>query len=129
MRPIFRLIAACAGAMSVCLPLAARAAPAPIRPRPDVADTVAGTYGGAVISDAKGSSRDDVTVTVQKSGKNTVTITSDYPRLPVVTVVLTSAVGTVVQQSGNVAFFYDPSKSPAKLDIGFGDVSWSGTKQ
>src|SRR5688572_5953812 len=53
-------------------------------PRPDLADTAAGTYRGDVISDSRGSSRSGVTITVTKSGPNTVQVVSSYDRLPTV---------------------------------------------
>lgn len=54
---------------------------APAR-KADLADQVAGTYKGAVASDARGSSRDDVTITVARTGPNKVEVKPDYPRIP-----------------------------------------------
>ncbi|MBK7542847.1 MAG: hypothetical protein IPI57_13955 [Candidatus Competibacteraceae bacterium] len=49
--------------------------------QPDLADAVAGQYFGDVISDSKGSSCNDVALTVAKAGVHLVRITSDYARL------------------------------------------------
>ena len=95
-----------------------------------LADLAAGTYDGDVISDSKGSSRNDVGLTITRTGLNRVRITSDYPRLPVVEVSLQRALDKIVQSRGDTAFVYDWSKKPAKLDVSFNnEVSWSGTKQ
>ena len=54
----------------------------------DLADRVAGTYTGNVASDARGSSRNNVTITVTRTGPNKIEIKSDYPRIPTVTIPL-----------------------------------------
>jgi hypothetical protein len=111
------------------LVLAAGAATAqPKERKPDLADAVAGTYAGDVISDSKGSSRSDVTLTVARSGPNTVTVTSNYSRLPTITVPLTTAMNTIQQSKGDSVFLYDRAKK--QLDVSFNsEVSWSGVKQ
>ena len=99
----------------------------PVRP-PDLADAAAGTYVGDVISDSKGSSKSDVTLTVARIGKNVVRVTSDYPRLPTVDVALTSAMGKILQQRGNTVFLLD--RANARLDVSFmNEVSWAGTRR
>ena len=99
----------------------------PVRP-PDLADAAAGTYVGDVISDSKGSSKSDVTLTVTRIGKNVVRVTSDYPRLPTVDVVLTSAMGKILQQRGDTVFLLD--RANAHLDVSFmNEVSWAGTRR
>lgn len=96
--------------------------------KPDLADAVAGTYHGDVISDSKGSSRSDVTLTVTRTGPNTVSVTSDYKRLPQITVPLTTAMSTIQQARGDSVFLYDRTKN--SLDVSFlNEVSWSGTRQ
>lgn len=96
--------------------------------KPDLADAVAGTYVGDVISDSKGSSRSNVTLTVTRTGPNTVQVSSDYPRLPVITVPLTTAMNTIQQAKGDSVFLYDRGKR--SLDVSFlNEVSWSGGKQ
>ena len=96
--------------------------------KPDLADAVAGTYAGDVISDSKGSSRSNVTLTVTRTGPNTVQVTSDYPRLPTITVPLTTAMSTIQQARGDSVFLYDRGKK--SLDVSFNmEDSWSGTRQ
>ncbi|MBS0331216.1 MAG: hypothetical protein JSS35_00475 [Proteobacteria bacterium] len=115
------------GAAATLLAAAASAAPKPER-KPDLADAVAGSYAGDVISDSKGSSQSGVTLTLTRTGPNTVQITSSYPRLPVVSVPLTAAMNTIVMKTGDTAFVYD--RGSRKLDVSFhNEVSWSGTKQ
>ena len=98
--------------------------------KPDLADVVEGSYFGDVISDSKGSSRDDVTLTVTRIGKDRVRISSDYPRLPTVEVALMRALDKIVHAGGNTVFLYDWPKKPARLDVSFNnEVSWSGSRQ
>lgn len=111
---------------ATALLMAGAAAAAPER-KPDLADAVAGSYAGDVISDSKGSSRSGVTLTLTRTGPNTVQITSSYPRLPVVSVGLTAAMSKIVMKSGDTAFVYD--RASHKLDVSFhNEVSWSGHK-
>ncbi len=108
----------------------AQSAAAPRERKPDLGDVAEGRYFGEVISDAKGSSRADVTLIVTRVGVNRVRITSDYPRLPVVEVALQRALDKIVQSRGNTALVYDWAKKPARLDVSFdNEVSWSGSKQ
>jgi hypothetical protein len=106
-------------------------AQAPARERkPDLGDVAEGRYFGDVISDSKGSSHNDVTLTLTRVGVNKVRVTSDYARLPEVQLTLTRALDKIVQASGNTAFVYDWAKRPAHLDVSFNnEVSWSGVKQ
>jgi hypothetical protein len=100
------------------------------RRKPDLGDAAEGTYEGDVISDSKGSSRSGVTVTVTRIGKNLVRVSSDYPRLPVVEVPLTLAMGKILQARGDSVFLLDRAQSPAKLDVSFlNEVSWSGLRR
>lgn len=96
--------------------------------KPDLADAVAGTYHGDVISDSKGSSRSDVTLTVTRTGPNTVSVTSDYKRLPQITVPLTTAMSTIQQARGDSVFLYDRTKNSLVVSF-LNEVSWSGTRQ
>jgi hypothetical protein len=98
------------------------------KPVIDLADTVAGTYQGDVISDSRGSSRSGVTITVTKAGPNTVTVSSSYKRLPTFTVRLTRAMQTIQQASGDTVFLVDQSKSPWSLDVTVDGASWSGRR-
>ena len=112
----------------VALMLAGAANAQPKERKPDLADAVAGTYHGDVISDSKGSSRSNVTVTVTRTGPNTVSVTSDYKRLPAITVPLTTAMSTIQQARGDSVFLYDRGKK--SLDVSFlNEVSWSGFRQ
>ncbi len=100
---------------------------APAR-KADLADLVVGTYKGAVISDARGSSRDDVTITVTRTGPNTVEIKSDYSRIPTVTIPLEQAMDAILAASGPSVFLLDTVRSPGRLDLTIDDASWSGTR-
>ena len=119
-------------AVALTVPWTLRAGAAEEKPKrkPDLGDTAEGTYEGDVISDSKGSSQSGVTLTVTRIGKNLVRVTSDYPRLPVVEVPLTLAMGKVLQARGDSVFLLDRSHSPAKLDVTFlSEVSWSGVRR
>lgn len=98
--------------------------------KPDLGDAAEGSYAGDVISDSKGSSQSGVTLTVTRIGKNLVRVNSDYPRLPVVEVALTSAMGKILQARGDTVFLLDRSKAPAHLDVSFhNEVSWAGERR
>lgn len=110
------------------LMLAGSAIAQPKERKPDLADAVAGTYAGDVISDSKGSSRSDVTLTVTRTGPNTVSVTSNYSRLPTISVPLTTAMNTIQAAKGDSVFLYERTKK--QLDVSFlNEVSWSGFKQ
>lgn len=95
--------------------------------KPDLADAVAGAWSGDVISDSQGSSRQNVTLTLTRVGPNTVRIDSDYPRLPVITVVLEKAMSAIVNRTGDTAFAFDTLKG--HLDVSFhNEVSWAGER-
>lgn len=123
-------LVACA---AVAPALAQQSGAKPAKPRPDLADAAAGTYLGDVASDARGSSRSDVTITVTKVGPNTVRIDSDYARLPSVTARLQRVMATVqnVSSAGSklTVFLLEGSKSPPKLSLTIDDASWYGEKQ
>ena len=104
---------------------AAEAAPPP----PDLADMAQGSYYGDVISDARGSSQSDVGITVTKTERNTVTVTSDYRRIPTRTFRLTRAMDTIQNVGGTEVFLLDLAKSPRRLDLTIDDASWSGEKR
>ena len=105
------------------------------RAQVDLADTAAGLYHGDVISDARGSSRSDVTISVDKVGPNTVRVTSDYERLPEFTTRLTRAMQTIQNTGQNTdstpqlqVFLLDLSKRPRTLMVTVDDASWAGTR-
>lgn len=94
----------------------------------DLADRVAGTYKGDVISDARGSSRNGVTITVTRTGPNRVEVKSDYPRIPTVTIALEKAMDAILAASGPSVFLLDTVRSPERLDLTIDDASWSGNR-
>ncbi len=100
---------------------------APAR-KADLADRVAGTYNGAVASDARGSSRDGVTITVKRVGPNKVEVKSDYARIPTVTIPLEKAMDAILAASGPSVFLLDTVRSPDRLDLTIDDASWSGIR-
>jgi hypothetical protein len=116
-----------------CIAAGAKPAPAskPSPPRKaDLADMLAGRWAGDVISDSKGSSRSGVTLMIERVGPNTVKVSSDYPRLPVITVRVERVMSVIMQASGNSTFLYDPAKEPPRLDVSFNnEVSWSGARE
>lgn len=94
----------------------------------DLADRVAGTYKGNVVSDARGSSRNNVAITVTRTGPNKVEIKSDYPRIPTVTIPLEQAMDAILAASGPSVFLVDTVRSPDRLDLTIDDASWSGNR-
>lgn len=79
-------------------------------------------------SDARGSSRDNVTITVTRTGPNKVEIKSDYPRIPTVTIPLEKAMDAILAASGPSVFLLDTVRSPGRLDLTIDDASWSGNR-
>jgi hypothetical protein len=130
MRRSIVLAAIVCGACAAANPAVAKPAKpaAQHKPKLDLADTVQGTYYGDIISDSRGSSQSDVTVTVTKTGPNTVKVTSSE-RLPAFTVKLTRAMQTIQQASGDNVFLVDQAKNPWSLDVTVDEASWSGTKR
>lgn len=122
---ILRLVAPIAAAL--LLATAASTKPAS-RPKADLADTAKGEYQGDVISDARGSSHSDVEIVVAKTGPNTISVTSDYPRIPARTFKLSRAMQTIQNVGGTEVFLLDLAKSPHKLDLTIDDASWSGER-
>lgn len=117
-------------AAALLLPaVAAQAETKPAAPRKlDLADRVAGTYQGDVISDARGSSKSGVTITVTRTGLNKVEIQSSYPRIPTVTIPLEKAMDAILAASGPYVFLLDTVRSPDRLDLTIDDASWSGNR-
>jgi hypothetical protein len=98
------------------------------KPRPDLADVAQGVYQGSVISDARGSSRSAVAITVTKTGPNTVSVSSDYGRLPPFTTKLSRYMQTIQKTgAGGQVFLLDLSKTPHRLDVTDDQASWSGS--
>jgi hypothetical protein len=115
-----------AGSTVVCVCSVTSATSAQVRI--DLADQVAGQYMGDVISDARGSSPADVTITVTKSAPNMVTVQSDYPRIPIRTFRLTRAMDTIQNASGSEVFLAEMNKAPVSLMLTIDDASWAGVK-
>lgn len=110
--------------------MTAQAQTEPPKRKPDLAGASEGTYFGDVISDSKGSSQSNVTLTVTRTGVNQVRVSSDYARLPTAEVPLTMAMDKILQARGNTVFLLDRSKHPAGLDVSFNnEVSWSGARK
>lgn len=97
----------------------------------ELADLVAGIYYGDVISDSKGSSRSDVTVTITKMNKRKVRITSDYERLGTVEIDLTKVGNTIQSVGGSTTLLLlELEKNPPRLDYNpNGEVAYSGQRQ
>ncbi len=97
----------------------------------DLADLVSGLYHGDVMSDARGSSQSDVTISIDKVAPGTVRVTSDYERIPERTFRLTRAMQTIQNQGGEPGevFLYDQGKSPPSLMLTLDDASWSGVPE
>lgn len=124
------------GAMAAALLLAGLGGPASAQraggtvtaARADLADMASGSYFGEVISDARGSSRSGVRITVARTGPNEVRVTSDYPRLPAFSARLMRVMDTLQNVGGEAVFLLDLSKSPRALMVTTDDASWAGSK-
>ena len=114
-------------ALAVTAPVVAPAQrSADLRPaRADLADLVAGTYSGDVISDARGSSRSDVTVVVTKVGANLVEIRSSYSRIPTVRIPLTQAMSAILSNDDDYVFLVNRDQDPRRLDLTIDEASRS----
>lgn len=97
--------------------------------KPDLGDVVAGVYEGDVTSDARGSSQSGVTITVERVGKNLVKVSSDYSRIPTVTIPLTQAMSSILAAKGDAVFVIDRAKDPKRLDLTIDDASLVVTRQ
>ncbi len=67
-------------------------------------------------------------IEVIKTGRNTISVTSDYARMPTRTFKLTRALDTVQNVGGTEVFLLDLGKSPHRLDLTIDDASWSGER-
>lgn len=103
--------------------------PPGVREPAEIADSVAGTYYGDVVSDSEGSSQTDVTVTIAKVGKRRVRITSDYARLGDAEVELSLAGNVIVSTGSGAALSLDMDKTPPRLDYNPGGVAYVGEKR
>ncbi|MEA3052352.1 MAG: hypothetical protein QOG72_1255 [Sphingomonadales bacterium] len=119
------------GAATAVLPAASaqRAGAMVHSARADLADMAAGRYLGDVISDARGSSRSNVRLTVVKVGPNQVRVTADYARLPAFAARLTRAMDSLQNADGDAVFLLDLSKQPRTLMVTVDDASWAGARE
>jgi len=96
----------------------------------ELADVVVGVYYGDVVSDSKGSSRSDVTVTITKIDSRTVNVTSDYGRLGTVVIPLTRRDDKVLNANGNTPLVVDLGQQPPRLDYSpHNEISYAGHQQ
>lgn len=93
--------------------------------RSDLASEVAGTYYGDVISDARGSSREGVTVRVTRVGPSLVEVSSDYRRIPTVRIPIERAMNAIVQSGGDYVFLIQRDVDPGRLSLTIDDASLS----
>lgn len=124
-RLLFRLIALLVAAL---VPLSVASAAAPER-KPDLADLVAGTYHGDIISDARGSSKSGVTITVTRIGKDRVAIACDCTRIPKVEIPIERAMDAILASSGPHVFLIENQRDPRRLSLTIDDASLSLEKQ
>jgi hypothetical protein len=96
----------------------------------DLAGLAAGVYYGNVVSDAKGSSRSDVTVTVTQVSPRKVRITSDYPRLGSVELELDRVSNTIQGVGASALFLLELEKNPPQLNYNpNGEVAYVGQRR
>lgn len=82
----------------------------------DLADVVAGTYSGRVVSDARGPSGAQVSVEVRRIGRNLVEITSDHDRIPTTRIGLIRTSGAIMFGRGYSGFLIE-DKDRRRLDL------------
>lgn len=123
-----RLLLAALAPVSLA-PLALPAHAATPERKPDLADTVAGTYEGDIISDARGSSKSGVTITVVRIGKNLVEVSCDCARIPKVQIPLEKAMDAILASGGPHVFLIETQRDPRRLSLTIDDASLSVEKQ
>jgi hypothetical protein len=89
----------------------------------DLASFVSGTYAGDVISDARGSSRSDVTIIVRRVGPNLVEVSSSYSRIPTVRIQLTQAMSSIIADGGDHVFLINRDDDSDALSLTIDDAS------
>ncbi|MGH7797633.1 MAG: toll/interleukin-1 receptor domain-containing protein [Candidatus Binatia bacterium] len=94
-----------------------------------LADSVAGTYDGDVISDSQGASQSNVTVTLTKVGQRRVKVTSDYNRLDSHEVDLTKIGQMILSTSSTVVLSINLDEHPPGLNYNPGGVAYAGKKR
>jgi hypothetical protein len=95
----------------------------------DLADLVAGVYHGDVVSDAKGSSVSDVTLTITKLSQRKVRVSSDYKRLGVAEIELNRVGNTIQSIGGRSLLLLEMDKNPPRLSFNpDGNVAYVGQR-
>jgi hypothetical protein len=96
----------------------------------DPADLVVGSYLGNISSDAKGSSRSDVVVTVTRLDRTKVRVTSDNARIGTFEVDLNRIGDNFFNVGGDSTFIAYTAKNPPQLVLtARGEVSYGGIKR
>lgn len=114
--------------LAALLPTSLAMAATPER-KPDLADTVAGTYYGDIISDARGSSKTGVTITVTRVAKNRVAISCDCQRIPKVEINVERVMDAILASDGPHVFLIELQRDPNRLGLTIDDASLSVAKQ
>jgi hypothetical protein len=98
-------------------------------PTVDLADLVAGVYHGDVVSDSKGSSMSNVTLTITKLSQRKVRVASDYQRLGVVEIELNRVGNTIQSTRGRSLLLLEMEKKPPRLSFNpNGEVAYVGQR-
>jgi TIR domain len=98
-------------------------------PAVDLADLVAGVYHGDVVSDSKGSSMSNVTLTITKLSQRKVRVASDYQRLGVVEIELNRVGNTIQSTGGRSLLLLEMEKKPPRLSFNpDGGVAYVGQR-
>ena len=120
-RGLFLTMLTLAGAIAAPLPLIAPSpavAANPVQKKLDLADRVVGTYEGAVVSDSRGSSRNNITVTITKIGRNMIEIKCDYARIPSRRVQLEQVAESIQAVSGSdITFLVELQRDANRIDL------------
>ena len=91
---------------------------------------MAGTYLGAVVSDSKGSSRSDISVTLQALASNRVRASSSYQRIGSVDIELTQIGAQVLSVGGDSTLIVDLGVTPPTLLLNpRGELAFHGARQ
>lgn len=83
-----------------------------------------------MISDSKGSSQSDISVTINRIDSNNVRVTSDYQRIVIVEIAITRTGNKIVNSGGDTPFVVDLDRNPLTLAVDLrGEIAYRGTKQ
>lgn len=101
-----------------------------VRPQAGLAEAVAGTYLGEVVSDSKGSSRSHIGVTLQVLAANRVRASSAYERIGSVEIELTQIGTQVLSVGGDSTLIVDLAATPPTLALNpRGELAFQGVRQ